>query len=266
MWAFTVVLALVESAAATEGPAAEAPPADAPPAEAAPEVDPRQALDAAVALYAEGSTVAARVRIQEILALGPSLDSAVRVDALAWLGDILFVEQGLDAAREPFAALLAEDPDYHLDRFTHADAVVDAFEQVRASLRPPVTVPPPLVRPDPSPWPWLCLVPGGAVYYPQKRVGVGLAFGGAQALGFGASLWSRVEMQQVQKRASDVRENDPEVERLQGQYDRLKAVNVAAVVVGWGAYLTPVVWETSRWGATATVGVGPGGVRVGGRF
>lgn len=261
MWVVAVVLALVESAAATEGPAPEDPPAGT-----EPQVDPRQALDAAVALYAEGSTVAARVRIQEILALGPALDPALRVDALAWLGDILFVEQGLDAAREPFAALLAEDPDYHLDRFTHADAVVDAFEQVRASLRPAVVDPPPPVRPEPGPWPWLCLVPGGAVYYPQQRLGVGLAFGGAQALGFGASLWSRLEMQAVQKRASDVRENDPEVEPLQRQYDRLKAVNIAGVVIGWGAYLTPVVWETSRWGAGATVAVGPGGVRVDGRF
>lgn len=263
MWVLLVALALVRSASAAEDPPEGTGPAA--PGSPVPPLPPRQDLAEAVELYAQGSTAAARERIQELLARGSQLDPSIRVEALAWLGDILFVEQGLEAAREPFAALLTEDPDYHLDRFTHSDAVVDAFEAVRASLRPFV-VPAPLLAPEPEPYPWLAFVPGGAVYYPERRVGLGVAFGTAQATGLGVSLWTRVEMQRLRKRAEGVEVDSDETGALQAEFDRLKALNVTGVVVGWGAYLTPIVWETARWGAGPTVSVGPGGVRVDGRF
>lgn len=240
--------------------------------------DPRATLDEAVALYGEGATAQARQRILELLAWGPDLPAAVRQDALAWLGDILLAEQGEAAARNAFEALLAEAPDYQFDRLRHAEAVVTAFEGVRADLRARAAsalVTPPLPPPPPAdPWPWLCVVPGGAVYYPDGRVGLGIAFGAAQAAGLGVSVATRLRMQSIQERMLDpdepVRVDAPEAERQRWQatYDRLFVANVAATLVGWGAYVTPVVWETSRWGGgrSAQVAVGPGAVRVSGSF
>jgi len=257
-----------ESASA---PAAEPAPAPAPEPPAPGEVPPNEALQAAIDAYLDGRPQDARRALQELLARGPSVPAEVRRDALAYLGDILLSEQGEAAARSVFEALLADAPAYQMDPFRHPPEVVRAFEAVRRTVVPPTGTP--TVRPvrDADPYPWMVALPAGAWYFKERRVVPGLLVATAQGAGLGLSVWSRGEMQALQEEVErrEIAPGEDTGGTWKGRYDRLRVINALAFTAGWAGYFVPLTVETVRWGASgasAQVGVGPGSVRVVGRF
>ena len=123
----------------------------------------------------------ARARLREILSEGRNLPDAVRQDALAYLGDILFSEDGASAADPFFRSLLDEAPRYVMDPLQHPDEVARHFESLRPRSAPIDVL---VVRPPPSaptPPPWLALAPGGVYYFAQGKPGTGAAVAASQA-------------------------------------------------------------------------------------
>lgn len=248
------------------GPVELVPPLEppAPPVEPPP-LSPDERLARAIGFYLDGSPSDARVELQQLLALGPALPGPVRQSALAYLGDILLSEQGIEAARNPFETLLAEAPGYAMDPFKHPPEVVAAFEAMRRSLPGPDPVP--AVRPDAGPWPWLIVLPGGAHYFRERRPVPGILVAATQAAGLGVSLWSRSELERLRYAPRDggVEPNEDDGE-FSGPFRVWKVVNVLSVAAGWTGYAVPIVVETARWGTPGApiVEVGPTrlGVRV----
>lgn len=238
----TVALALVVSARAQD-------------------LEPEARLAGAIRLYLAGDPVTARQQIQGLLAVGPDLDPALRRKAMAYLGDILYAEQGPEAARSTFESLLAESPDYAMDPFEHPPEVCAYFEDLRRRTVP--VAPPTFPTPAPSeePWPWTVLLPGGAYYFAEGRPAPGVGFGTLQLVGLGVSVFTYVQLK------------DDEREQMgQDDYDdftRLATINRAAATVGWVAYVVPVALETTAWTqrrGRVAVGVGPGSLTVSGTF
>ena len=240
---------------------------DAPPAAVAP-ADPGSLVRDAIRMYQAGDPDSARQALLTVLSSGPDLPAAVRRQALAWLGEILLGAQGPAAARSAFEALLGEEPNYTLDPFEHSPEACAAFEQVRAPwltrqvAPPPTDAPPPPADPPPRErWPVGLLVPGGARYLATGRPVAGLVSGGLQVAGTAVSAVTAVQMIQMQ---GDPLDTDT---AAAARYRRLGVVNVLSGAVAWGAYLTPVLVETVRWGrSTTTVSVGPGAVELRGSF
>lgn len=242
------------------GPEAEPHPAATPAPDPAP--DPAAALRHAITLYQSGESGDARTELQLLLAQGPTLPAAVRLEALAWLGDILFGEQGIEAARNPFTALLGEDPDFTLDPFAHSPEACAAFEQVKAELRLRAAVVAPPPRPaDRPPFPTAILVPGGYYYFHEGKAGIGVLVGGIQLGGLATSVALGVDL--LEKRRIDT--NDEAAIR---RYKQEWVTNLAIGGVGWVAYLTPLAVESARWrrSGTVSVRVGPGSVGIAATF
>jgi len=221
---------------------------------------PAASLEAARRLYAQGRTAEARERLRAVLALGPALGPEVRQQALAYLGDITFSEEGARAAEPFFRALLDENPRYTMDPLDHQPEVSRFVESLRPAKRPlelPRLLPAPPAKP-----PWLSLAPGGVVYFARGKVATGFAVAGTQAALLVANA---VLIQQISAIAAvDVR--DPEAV---ASYQRLElASNLTAGAFYLSLVLPPAV-EFSRWSsgeAGAAVLVGPGTVQVAGRF
>ncbi len=252
-------------------PAAEAAPEPSPepPGETSPEParDPAELLEEAIDLYLDGRPAEARTALQGILALGPSLPADVREDALAYLGDVLYSEQGASAARGVFEALLAEAPAYVMDPFKHPPEVVRHFEALRRELAPDVTRPP-LVRVSRDPYPWTIVLPGGAYYFKERKVIPGLSVAAVQLAAIGTTVWTRSEMLALPHLRTDpdggISPGEDPNGAIARRYETLRILNLTTGIVGWAAYVVPVTVETIRWGADgrATVAVGPTRVQM----
>lgn len=256
------------SAGVVPGTTLGAPPEAPPGATVAPEALLRAAID----LYLDGRPAEARSALEGVLALGPALPAAVREDALAYLGDILYSENGASAARGVFESLLAEAPGYQMDPFNHPPEVVRHFETLRRELVPTAAGPPPR-RAQRDPYPWTIALPCGVYYFQERRVIPGISVAALQIAGAGVSIWARGEMIATNDRVHDpedpIRPSDDADSRVRAAYDRLYAANLAAGIVGWAAYVVPVTVETIRWGTrggAASVSVAPGQVRLTGVF
>jgi hypothetical protein len=198
--------------------------------------DARAELDAAIQLYLQGAPQQARARLQAVLARGPALPTSVRADALAYLGDILYSEQGPEASRSVFQALLREAPEYRLDPFAHPAVVCGWLETVRADLRaaalPRAPLPP--ARP---PFPALALLPGGVHAFAAGRTVEGATLATLQATGLVVSIVTRASIDRAFQEQPDDKEA---VVRTIGW-------NRASVALGWSAWALPLAVETVRW-------------------
>lgn len=245
---------------AAEPPSAPAEAPAATPAPASP--SPRQGLDEARRAYAEGDAAGARERLQSLLTLGSALPPDVRQDTLAFLGDILYSEQGPSAAEPFFRALLDEAPGYVMDPLDHPEEVVRYFEGLRPPPRPldvtVVTPPPPRTR---GPFPWLALVPGGVAYFARGDVGPGLAVAGTQT----ALLVTNLVLYQ-QVRAIEA------VEPGSARETEWRSLELATDLTAGALYVSlvvPPIVEIGRWssaGPRAAVAVTPGALTVRGTF
>jgi hypothetical protein len=214
----------------------------------------RAEVDAAIQQYLEGDPGGARNRLEQLLGRGPELEAGIRQDALAWLGDILYSEDGERAARTIFMALLAENPSYQLDAFQHPPEVVAYFE----SLRPPPVVTQPL--PELRPFPSMILAPGGMYYYLNGRPIAGATL---TILQLGSLAGSAALYFELKSLPAEVK-TEADVQRAQ----TLRALNWSLAGVGWLSLTVPILVESSRWGVEqrAQVSMGPGGVVLSGSF
>lgn len=221
------------------------------------DLDPEARLAGAIRLYLAGDPAAARTELQGVLAVGPALDPTLRRKAMAYLGDILYAEQGPEASRSTFESLLAESPDFVMDPFEHPPEVCAYFEDLR---RRTVTIAPP-TPPTAEKWPWQVMLPGGAYYFTEGRPLPGVVFGTLQLAGLGVSVVTYVQLR------DDYRE-----ELGRGELDdfnRLVAINRAAAAVGWVSYVLPLAIETTSWTqrrARVAVTVSPSTVTFTGSF
>lgn len=224
------------------------------------DLEPEARLAGAIRLYLAGDPVTARQQIQGLLAAS-DLDPALRRKAMAYLGDILYAEQGPEAARSTFESLLADAPDYAMDPFEHPPEVCAYFEDLRKRSVPiaPPTFPAP--APSEEPWPWTVLLPGGAHYFAEGRPAPGVGFGTLQLVGLGVSVFTYVQLQDDYLQGMLKEDRD--------EYLRVVTINRAAAAVGWVAYVAPIALETTAWTqrrGRVAVGVGPGSLTVSGTF
>lgn len=215
-------------------------------ASAAEDTEARAQLKAAVQEYVDGNAAEARQALQILLGQGPDLPADVRLEALAWLGDILYSEEGSKSARTAFEALLSENPKYILDSFQHPPEVVAYFETLRAQLAPTTALPPvlpPITTPSTPPmFPSLILVPGGVYYYTQGRPGLGATL---TVLQLGSLASSAVLYSQLVAMPDEVEVGD---EALIQRSSRLRALNWVVAGTGWAALSVPILLETTQWG------------------
>lgn len=214
-------------------------------------------IESARRLYAQGRATEAQESLQSVLKLGPALSPEMRQRALAFLGDLLFSEEGARSAEPFFRALLDEDPDYVMDPLEHPPEVSRFFESLRAARpRPNLIAPPPPPREPP---PWLALAPGGLHYFAHGNIGAGVAVATTQV----ALLVTNVVLfQQI----GDITVVDPEKAADVQAYQQLElATNLTAGAFYVSLLLPPAV-EFSRWGSDTSVTFGPGSVQVAGRF
>lgn len=222
--------------------------------------EPRQRLDDALRLYAQGDTASARTALQNIIGEGTTLPADVRQASLAYLGDILFSEEGSEAAHPFFSALLAESPDYVMDPFEHPEPVCEYFEALRAERTSPGN--PPIVTTPRARAPWMSLVPGGVYWFGTGKVGTGIAVAATQAGLLTANLILLTD------RRDDPRFSEDDTE-AQAAWE---AGRLAQNLTAGGFYLSlvlPPAIEFSRWSAEtprASVAIGPGSLLVTGTF
>lgn len=222
--------------------------------------EPRQRLDDALRLYAQGDTAQARTALQGIIGEGTTLPADVRQASLAYLGDILFSEEGREAATPFFSALLAESPDYVMDPFEHPEPVCEFFEALRAARAPPSTQPPFVVPRERAPW--ISLAPGGVYWFATGKVGTGIAVAATQA-GFLA-----VNLILLTDRQDDPLFSEEDTEAKAAWEARRLAQNLSAGAFYLSLVLPPAI-EFSRWSSETprtTVAVGPGSLVVAGTF
>lgn len=218
-------------------------------------------VDAAVSLYLAGETAQARRILQGVLVDGATLPPRVRQDAMAWLGDIQFAEQGIAAAQSALAALLAENPDYPMDPLVHPPEFCEAFERLRADVR---TAAP---QPRRVPYPWPIAIPFGVGYFLDGRPMTGVAFGSVQLAGLVTSFAIEAQLQHI--RADGIPPGDDDAA---ARYLRLRTGGEVAGALGWSAWVVPLVVESARWSAErrapAVTGLelSPRSVAVTGRF
>lgn len=224
---------------------------------------PEARLESARFAYAQGRTSEARDQLRDLLSDGPALPAPVRQDALAYLGDILFSEEGQSAAEPFFRALLDEAPRYMMDPLQHPDEVSRYFETLRPRTQPfDVTVVKPTLPPPPEPAPWLALAPGGVYYFAHGKAGTGVTIAGIQA----ALLVSNLVL------ITQVRELDA-VHSGTDEVSEWRALELATDLTAGAFYFSlvlPPAIEFGRWGVDRPppprLGVGPGGVSLSGTF
>ncbi len=263
-------------------PAPASAPADAPPTDpaGAPADDPgasalppraggssaSRLIDTAVSHYLGGEATQARRILQGVLVDSDTLSPRDRQDALAWLGDIQFAEQGAAAAQSVLASLLALNPDYAMDPLVHPPEFCDAFERLRSDVQSAPK------RPEKHPYPWQLGLPFGAGYFIDGKPVPGILFGTLQASGVVTSIVTRVEMSEL---VGDKTGDDNTIQH--GSVDEkrfltLRTLNGIGATVAWAAWGVPFVVETARWSARAggpkvtTVELRLNGVAIAGRF
>lgn len=194
-----------------------------------------------MSLYLAGETSQARRVLLAVLVDRETLSPADRQDALAWLGDIQFAEQGITAAKSVMANLLAENLDYAMDPVQHPPEFCDAFEGLRADLR---AAAPRLVAKHP--YPWELGLPFGIGYFIDAKPLPGVVFGTLQAGGLVASIATRVRMSTM-KTSGDPPGIDELDEEATKEFLTARSVNLTSVCIGWGAWGIPFIVETARW-------------------
>lgn len=222
--------------------------------------EPRQRLDDALRLYAQGDTASARAALQNIIGEGTTLPADVRQASLAYLGDILYSEEGREAARPFFSALLAESPDYVMDPFEHPEPVCEFFETLRAERTVPSN--PPVATAPRERAPWMTLVPGGVYWFGTGKVATGIAVAATQA-GF---LTANLLLFTDRRDNPGFSEEDTDAEAA-WEAGRL-AQNLTAAGFYMSLLLPPAI-EFSRWSAEtprASLAIGPGALVVSGTF
>ena len=263
MGALVLLLVCVARVRAEVPDDAEAERAVVPPVVASPEERLARATDA----YLQGDAARARALLQTLLADGPSLPALVRREALAYLGDILYSEQGAEASRSVFESLLRESPDYRMDPYVHPAPVCAWVETVRADVRSRVAPGAAVVvagpvdaRAAPTPaFPVEALLPGGVHLFRAGRPRAGSALAALQLGGFVLSAVTRARIDD----AFASREDDPDA------VARLVWVNRGAAAVAWVAWGVPAAVEIVRWSGgrrAAAVRVEAGAMRVEGTF
>ncbi|MBM4391539.1 MAG: hypothetical protein FJ090_10500 [Deltaproteobacteria bacterium] len=222
-------------------------------------VPPASRLEEAIRLYAQGETASSRSLLQALVAVGPELPAEVRQAALAYLGDVLYSEEGPQASRPMFDALLEEAPDFVMDPFEHPEEVCRYFEALREEARVPVIERP---LPERGPPPYWSLVPGGLHWYARGKIGTGLAVTVAQA----GLLATNIALYQTLVSRGQIPRQDP---AALADYDAHRlGTNIAAGAFYLSLLLPPAI-EFSRWSAQPSrvgVGVGPGSLLVSGQF
>jgi hypothetical protein len=220
-------------------------------------------LEDALQLYADGQTARARAELMGVIG-GAEVSPAVRRAALASLGDILYAEEGPEAARPFFVALLDEAPDYVMDPLDHPEPVCHYFEELRvarASSPPIVPLPPPTRRPPP----WASMAPGGVYWFSRGNVGAGVAVGLTQA----GLLVSNLALKQAIDGIETIPRDDAEGA---AEYRRLQLFTNLTAGAFYASLILPPAIEFSRWGADGAPGaatrvaIGPGTVAVRGSF
>lgn len=247
-------------------PQPAAPPGDAPP-DTGPESNPaqksapnaedaRKQLDAAVQLYLDGDAEAARKQIQGLLGYGPELEVSVRTDALVWLADILYSEEGEKAARNALEALLSEDPEYAMDSFAHPPELSRFFEQIKAE-RGADSTPPPPPEVKLRPFPVLIFLPGGVYYYVNGRPLVGAAITTLQVASLTGSAALYVQLSEFPEELLPSEEAEVQKART------LRALNWTLATAGWLSFAVPVLYESGRWGTErAQLSIGTNGQQI----
>lgn len=254
-WLVQAALSAEPQAAAPATPDASAPDAAAAAA--------GHRVDAAVSLYLAGETTQARRILQAVLVDGGTLPPRVRQDAMAWLGDIQFAEQGIAAAQSALAALLAENPDYPMDPLVHPPEFCEAFERLRADVRSAAP------RAPRVPYPWPVAIPFGVGYFLDGRPMTGVAFGSVQLAGLVTSFAIEAQLQRIHNEGILTGDDD-----AAARYLRLRTGGEVAGAIGWSAWLVPLVVESARWSAARRapavtldgLQVSPRSVAVTGRF
>jgi tetratricopeptide (TPR) repeat protein len=118
-------------------------------------------LDAAVRAYMEGAYDEAQAHLAAILNDPDTSDAQLRLRALTYLGEVLYVAGRSEAAWDAYQKLLREFPAHELDPFVHPPDVVAFYNTVRAatlSLQDAARL-----QPQPKPFPRSGLLPFG--YY-----------------------------------------------------------------------------------------------------
>lgn len=189
----SALVALVTMAWSLDGNPAGAPadPGTAPATDGAPGPagvpTPEASLAAAIRLYLDGNAPAAAQALRSLLARGEELPSDLRLDALAYLGDIAYSQEGRPTARNIFTAILVENPDYAMDPYEHPRDVCDYFETLRDEARRTTTVPQP-PRGYRGRFPYLALLPGGVHYFANAEPVAGAAVAAVQVAALAANV------------------------------------------------------------------------------
>ncbi len=224
--------------------------------------DPQGQLLAAIGAYAQGDIDGARARLQALLAAGPALPASVRQSALAYLGDVLFSEEGAEAARPMFAALLDEAPAFVMDPYEHPEPVCRYFDALRTERTAATAAAPTPVPFTRGPPPYWSLVPGGLHWYARDEVGLGVAVTLTQA----GLLVGNVVLWQTLAARTGVPRDDAEA--LASYEAHRLATNITAGAFVASLLLPPAI-EFSRWSAqqpTVAAVVSPAGIVVTGSF
>lgn len=220
-------------------------------------------IDAAVSLYLAGETAQARRILQGVLVDGGTLVAEDRQDAMAWLGDIQFAEQGISAAQSVLASLLAENPNYSMDPMVHPPEFCEAFERLRADVR----------STTPSgakvPYPWQMGLPFGIGYFLDGRPRAGVIVGSVQVAGIVTSFAAEAELMSIRK--VGVLEGD---EAGATRYRVIRTIGEVGGVGAWLAWGVPIVIETASWSAArrpakvtvTSLELRPDGVVIAGSF
>lgn len=142
----------------------------------APSMTPRAKLQQAVRYYQMGERVEAR-RVLATLVVSESVPPRVRQEARIYLAELLLVEGEVAESRGFLRQVLAEDPDFAIDRFRHSPEVVGEFDYVKAQM---VEVRPPEPEPEPEPvvltTPLSAWSPFGRYHFTHGRPGRGLFY------------------------------------------------------------------------------------------
>lgn len=93
------------------------------------------ALRRAINEYAYGNYAATIEQLHALLYPMRLTSDAQVIEARKYLGLSYFLTDNQDAMREEFAKLLYLEPDYQLDPFSVPPPIIEAFEQVRASMQ-----------------------------------------------------------------------------------------------------------------------------------
>jgi hypothetical protein len=214
----------------------------APPAEPAPSLaeTPESSLSAAVRLYLDGDAAGAASALRTLLARGEELPRPLRLDALAYLGDIAYSLEGRPTARNIFSAILIEDPEYAMDPYEHPQDVCDYFETLRDEQRRATAPPPSPPRGYRGPFPYLVFVPGGVHYFANRAPAAGAAVAGVQVATLAANLALYFEFRAL----SPLEEGDTAGLR---QYQDLQAATNLAGAAFVGSLVAPPAIAMIGW-------------------